>query len=44
MLRKNDLHCYQMKAVEHIKDVQNSALFLDMGLRPWKNSININSD
>lgn len=32
MLRKNQLHKYQHRAVNHILDVPKSALFLDMGL------------
>ena len=32
ILRKEDLHMYQNKAVEHILNVPKSAQFLDMGL------------
>jgi len=32
MLKKNNLHAYQNRAVSHILDVPKSALFLDMGL------------
>lgn len=31
-MKKEDLHNYQLKAVEHITSCENSALFLDMGL------------
>lgn len=32
ILGKEDLHDYQLRAIEHIIRVTNSALFLDMGL------------
>jgi len=32
ILTKDMLHGYQLKAVKHIIDKPNSALFLDMGL------------
>lgn len=32
MLSRDNLHDYQFRAIQHIKDKTNSALFLDMGL------------
>lgn len=36
MLRKQDLHNYQLRAFNHILNTPKSALFLDMGLPSGK--------